>query len=54
MANTDDVLDALSEMDRFVRLMAIASGTGGVVNVVRAYLSGWSSERRAWRAASAA
>jgi hypothetical protein len=45
MATTDDTLDALSEMDRFVRLMAIASGTAGVVAVVRAYLAGWSTER---------
>lgn len=45
MAITDHVLDALSEMDRFVRLMAIASGTAGVVNVVRAYLAGWPKER---------
>ena len=45
MATTDNILDALSEMDRFVRLMAVASGTTGVVDVVRAYLSGWSKER---------
>ncbi len=45
MATTDDVLDALSELDRFVRLMAVASGTAGVVDVVRAYLAGWSKER---------
>jgi hypothetical protein len=32
-------------MDRFVRLMAIASGTPGVVAVVRAYLASWSKER---------
>ena len=45
MATTDDTLDALSEMDRFVRLMAVASGTDGVVAVVRAYLAGWSKRR---------
>jgi len=45
MATTDNTLDALSEMDRFVRLMAVASGTTGVVAVVRAYLAGWSKER---------
>jgi len=45
MATTDDTLDALSEMERFVRLMAVASGTAGVVAVVRAYLAGWSKER---------
>ena len=45
MAITDNTLDALSEMDRFVRLMAIASGTAGIVAVVRAYLAGWSKRR---------
>lgn len=45
MATTDNTLDALSEMDRFVRLMAIASGITGVVAVVRAYLASWSKER---------
>lgn len=45
MANPDDALDALSEMDRFVRLMAVAAGTDGVVAVVRAYLDSWSEER---------
>ena len=45
MAITDDTLDALSEMDRFVRLMAVASGTAGIVAVVRAYLAGWSKRR---------
>jgi len=45
MATTDNTLDALSEMDRFVRLMGVATGTAGVVAVVRAYLAGWSKER---------
>lgn len=45
MATPDDTLDALSEMDRFVRLMAVATETAGVVAVVRAYLKGWSKER---------
>ena len=45
MATTDDTLDALFEMDRFVSLMAAASGAIGVVDVVRAYLAGWSIER---------
>lgn len=45
MTTTDNTLDALFEMDRFVRLMAVASGTAGVVAVVRAYLAGWSKER---------
>jgi len=45
MATPDDTLDALSEMDRFVRLMAVATGIAEVVAVVRAYLNGWSKER---------
>jgi hypothetical protein len=45
MATTDDTLDALAEMERCVRLMALASGTSGVVAVVRAYLAAWSRER---------
>lgn len=45
MATTDDTLNALSEMDSFVRLMAVASGSDGVVAVVRAYLAGWSKRR---------
>lgn len=45
MTTTDDVPDVLSDMDRFVRLMAVASGTAGVVDAVRAYLDGWSKER---------
>ena len=45
MATTDDTLDSLIELDRFVRLMAVATGTDGVVAAVRAYLDGWSKER---------
>lgn len=45
MTTTDDALDALSTMDRFVRLMAVASGTAAVVAAVEAYLESWSSER---------
>lgn len=45
MATTGKFPDSLSEMDRFVRLMAVATGTAGVVAVVRAYLAGWSKER---------
>ncbi|MFZ2160059.1 MAG: hypothetical protein WAV72_28620 [Bradyrhizobium sp.] len=45
MTTTDDIPDVLSDMDRFVRLMAVASGTAGVVDAVRAYLDGWSKER---------
>ena len=45
MATPDNTLDALSEMDRFVRLMAVATGTEGVVAAVRAYLDSWPEER---------
>ena len=45
MATPDNTLDALSEMDRFVRLMAVATGTAGVVAAVRAYLDSWSEDR---------
>lgn len=45
MATTDDTLDALSTMDRFVRLMAVASGRAAVVAAIEAYLESWSSER---------
>ena len=42
---TDSNIDALLEMDRFVRLMAVASCSTEVVAVVRAYLASWSRER---------
>ncbi len=45
MPTTDGDLTALFEMDRFVRLMAVAPGQVEVVRVVRAYLSSWSRER---------
>ena len=45
MRITNHTLDALSETDHFVRLMAVASGTADIINVVRAYLAGWSRER---------
>lgn len=45
MATTDHNLDALLKVDRFVRLMAIASGPDEILGVVRAYLSSWSKER---------
>lgn len=45
MTTTDDTIDALAETDRFVRLMAVASGTSEIVYVVRAYLASWSRER---------
>ena len=45
MATTEYVLDSLTEMDRFVRLMAVASGADGIVEAVSGYLAGWSKER---------
>ena len=45
MATTEYVLDSLTEMDRFVRLMAAASGAEGIVDAVSGYLAGWSKER---------
>jgi hypothetical protein len=45
MATTDDTLDTLSEMDHFVRLMAVASGPAKVVAAAGAYLSGWPRSR---------
>lgn len=45
MTTTDDIPDVLSEMDRFVRLMAMASGADGVIQAVRAYLASWTRER---------
>jgi len=45
MATTEYVLGSLTEMDRFIRLMAAASGAAGIVAVVNEYLAGWSRER---------
>ena len=45
MATTEYVLGSLTEMDRFVRLMAAASGAAGIVAAVNEYLAGWSKER---------
>lgn len=45
MATTEYVLHSLTEMDRFVRLMAAATGTAGIVDAVSEYLAGWSKER---------
>jgi hypothetical protein len=41
----DHNLDALLEADRFVRLMAAASGPEEILRVIRAYLASWSKER---------
>lgn len=45
MATTEIVLHSLAEMDRYVRQMAAATGTAGVVDAVGEYLAGWSKER---------
>ena len=45
MLNDEDNLQALFEMDRFVRLMAVAPCADEIVGVVRAYLASWSGER---------
>jgi len=45
MATTETVLHSLAEMDRYVRQMAAATGTAGVVDAVGEYLAGWSKER---------
>ena len=45
MLNDKDNLQALFELDRFVRLMAVAPSTDKILVVVRAYLASWSRER---------
>ena len=45
MATTEYVLDSLTEMDRFVRLMAAATGAAGIVAALNEYLAGWTKER---------
>jgi len=45
MTATDDILDTLSTMDRFVRQMAVATGPAAVVAAVGAYLESWPGER---------
>jgi len=45
MATTECVLQSLSEMDRYVRLLAAADGSAGIVEAVGEYLAGWSRER---------
>jgi hypothetical protein len=45
MATTEYVLGSLTEMDRFVGLMATASGEDGIVAAVNEYLAGWTKER---------
>lgn len=45
MVTTEHNLDALLKVDRFVRLMAVASGPDEILSVVRAYLASWSKER---------
>jgi len=45
MATTEYVLDSLAEMDRFVGLMATATGADGIVAAINEYLAGWTRER---------
>jgi hypothetical protein len=45
MATTEYVLDSLAEMDRFVGLMATATGADGIVAAIHEYLAGWTRER---------
>jgi len=45
MATNDSVLDSLGKMDRYIKLMAPAATTDGLVDVVRAYLASWSRAR---------
>jgi hypothetical protein len=45
MAAADTNIDALLAMDRFVRLMGVASSTAEVIAVVRAFLESRSKER---------
>ena len=45
MATTEYVLDSLTQLDRYVRLIAAAPGVSGITDVARAYLAGWSKER---------
>ena len=45
MATAENVLDSLTEMDRFVRRMSAASGAAGIVAAVNDYLAAWSKER---------
>jgi hypothetical protein len=45
MATTDNNIDALLELDRFVRMMAAAPRCTEIVLVVRAYLASWAKDR---------
>lgn len=45
MATTDNNIDALLELERFVRLMAAAPRSSEIVPVVRAYLASWTNQR---------
>jgi len=45
MATTEYVLDSLMEMDRFVGLVASATGPAGIADAVNKYLASWSTER---------
>lgn len=45
MATNDYVLESLTQLDRYVRLMGAVPTIGGIVDVVRTYLSDWSRAR---------
>ena len=45
MATTEYVLDSLTDMDRYVRLMTADTGADGIVKAVSAYLASWSKDR---------
>jgi hypothetical protein len=45
MANTDNNIDALLELDHYVRRMGAASNPAAIVSVVRAYLANWPKKR---------
>ena len=45
MATTEYVLDSLTDMDRYLRLMTADSGAAGIVNAVSAYLASWTNDR---------
>lgn len=45
MASGEQVLESLTEMDRYVRLMSRMTHLSGILKCVRAYLWGWNQER---------
>lgn len=45
MATNDYVLESLTQLDRYVRLMGAVPTIGGIVDVVRIYLAEWPRSR---------